>query len=204
MLDQDESDVPAAASEGERRTKTVTVVLSVVGLAIALSIAFFPSAFKGVSSYDDEGSFLVVIRQFMHHGSLYVHTHGPYGPFWFSLAGILFKLTGHDPTLTSGRIIVLVFTALSASMFAAAVWKLTSQPAVQPAVRDRHVHHSHSRRRHRADASRNHDRARALGARLCDHELRDGAGDRRAGGDRRDGRRARDDEDQRRHPRGGA
>jgi hypothetical protein len=128
VLDQDESDAAAVAAdvpEGERRTRTSIVVLSLVGLAIALSVAFWPSVFKGVTSYDDEGSFLVAIRQFMHHGSLYVHTHGPYGPFWFSLAGVLFRLTGHDPTLTSGRIIVLVFTGLSAAMFGATVWRVT-------------------------------------------------------------------------------
>ena len=77
-------------------------MLGVVGTAIALSAAFFPTFFKGVTSYDDEGSLLVTVRQFLRHGSLYVHTHGGYGPFYFSLAGAIFRLTGQDPTLFTG------------------------------------------------------------------------------------------------------
>lgn len=126
MLDEEETDAQLTPAEpAERRTTTSTVVVSVTGLAILLSIAFFPTVFKGVTAYDDEGSFLLAIRQFMHHGSLYVHTHGPYGPFYFSLAGLLFRLTGHDPTHTGGRFIVLGFTGLSAGFFAAAVWRVT-------------------------------------------------------------------------------
>jgi len=30
----------------------------------------------------DEGAFLVTIGQFLHHGSLYNHTHGSYGPLY--------------------------------------------------------------------------------------------------------------------------
>jgi hypothetical protein len=131
VLDQEDVDAAVAAPDEPdmpddgRQTRTLTVVLSVTLLAIVLSIAFFPTLFKGVTSYDDEGSFLLAIRQFMHHGSLYVHTHGPYGPFWFSVSSILFKLTGHDPTLTNGRFIVLAYTAASAGIFAAAVWRVT-------------------------------------------------------------------------------
>jgi hypothetical protein len=128
VLDQDESETPIAAPDvpaAERGTRTITVVLSLIGLAILLSVAFFPALFKSVTSYDDEGSFLVAIRQFLHHGSLYVHTHGSYGPFYFTVAGLLFKLTGHDPTLTSGRFIVLGFTAISGGMFGAAVWRVS-------------------------------------------------------------------------------
>ena len=109
----------------ERTTRTRTFVLGVVGTAIALSAAFFPTFFKGVTSYDDEGSLLVTVRQFLRHGSLYVHTHGGYGPFYFSLAGAIFRLTGQDPTLFTGRLVVLAFTAVSAGLFAAAVWRVT-------------------------------------------------------------------------------
>ena len=130
MLDEDQTDTRSETDDGavvpgDGRAKTITVVLSVVVLAIVLSIAFFPAFFKPVTNYDDEGSFLLAIRQFMHHGSLYDHTHGTYGPFYFSLSALLFRLTGHDPTLTSGRLIVLSFTGLSSGICAAAVWRVT-------------------------------------------------------------------------------
>jgi hypothetical protein len=120
-----DDEVIDAAAPDERRAKTSTFVLSAAGLGVLLSAAFFPIYFRVVENYDDEGSFLVAIQHFLRHGSLYVDTHGSYGPFYFSLAGFLFKLTGHDPTLTSGRLIVLVFTGLAAGMFAATVWRVT-------------------------------------------------------------------------------
>jgi hypothetical protein len=62
-----------------RATRTSTFVLSVTALALALSAGFFPTYFKGITSYDDEGSLLITVRQFLRHGSLYVHTHGDTG-----------------------------------------------------------------------------------------------------------------------------
>ena len=117
--------VDEAAPSDERIPKTRTFVLSAIGLAVALSVAFFPMYFNVFLDYDDEGSFLTVIRQFLHHGDLYGSTHGPYGPFYFSTTGLVFKLIGHDPTLTSGRLVVLVITAVTVVMFGATVWRVT-------------------------------------------------------------------------------
>jgi hypothetical protein len=109
----------------ERTTRAWKFVLAAAGTAVVLSVAYFPTFFSGVTSYDDEGSLLVTVRQFVHHGSLYHHTHGGYGPFYFSFAGLIFRLTGQDPTLLGGRLIVVVFTAASAALFGAAVWRVT-------------------------------------------------------------------------------
>ena len=111
MLDQDEVDAPAPAPDepdGRGQAKTITVVSSVVGTAILLSVFYFPAFFKPVEVYDDEGSFLLVIRQFMHHGSLYVHTHSSYGPFYFSLTSLIlavvgFAMDGTPATCSKGR-----------------------------------------------------------------------------------------------------
>ena len=119
-------DTPVETPELKRPRFDITVWLTLLGLAFVLSIAFWPSFFKApATAYDDEGSLLVAVRQFLHHGSLYVHTHGSYGPFYFSVAGLLFKLTGHDPILTTGRLIVMMFTGLSAAFFGATVWHVT-------------------------------------------------------------------------------
>src|SRR4029079_16761112 len=61
----------------------------------------------------------------LNHGSLYDHTHGPYGPFYYSFHGAIYKLTGQSPTPFTGRLIVLALTALAAAMFAATVWRAT-------------------------------------------------------------------------------
>ncbi|MDP9333525.1 MAG: hypothetical protein M3Q30_09485 [Actinomycetota bacterium] len=74
--------------------------------------------------------FLVSLRQFLDHGSLYRHTWSGYGPFYYSFVGLIYRLTGQAPTLQNGRLLALAFTAVSASVFAAAVWRVTkSLPA---------------------------------------------------------------------------
>jgi hypothetical protein len=125
VLDAD--DVPPTTDlELGPRTTNPPVGLVFGGLGLVLAVAFFPQLFNQVTTYDDEGYFLVTVRQFLQHGSLYVHTSGgAYGPFYWSFIGLIYRLTGHSPTLFSGRLLVLAFTALSSAIFAAAVWHLT-------------------------------------------------------------------------------
>jgi len=91
-----------------------------------LAAALFPDLFSRVTTlYDDEGYFLATVGQFLHHGSLYVHTSGAsYGPFYWSFIGLIYRLTGQNPTLVSGRLLVLGFTAASSALFAGAVWQV--------------------------------------------------------------------------------
>ena len=125
MLDAD--DVPLTTDlELVPRTTNPPVGLVFGGLGLVLAVAFFPQLFNQVKTFDDEGYFLVTVRQFLKHGSLYVHTSGgSYGPFYWSFIGLIYRLTGHSPTLYSGRLLVLAFTALSSAIFAAAVWHVT-------------------------------------------------------------------------------
>jgi hypothetical protein len=127
-------------AEGSRtiapRSRTAGAVICATGAV--LSVAFFPTLFIrwgsgfGVLSAgnDDEGMFLVSLRQFLDHGSLYRHTWSGYGPFYYSFVGLVYRLTGQEPTLQNGRLLALAFTAVSAGVFAAAVWRVTrSLPA---------------------------------------------------------------------------
>jgi hypothetical protein len=128
------------SEEGPRRvaptSRTAGAVICATGAM--LSVAFFPSLFirwgSGFGALsagnDDEGMFLVSLRQFLHHGSLYRHTWSGYGPFYYSFVGLIYRLTGQEPTLQNGRLLALAFTAVSAGVFAAAVWRVTrSLPA---------------------------------------------------------------------------
>jgi hypothetical protein len=129
-----------AEAEGRRRvaprSRTAGVVIWATGAI--LSAAFFPTLFTRWGSgfgalsagNDDEGMFLVSLRQFLDHGSLYRHTWSGYGPFYYSFVGLIYRLTGQEPTLQNGRLLALAFTAVSAGVFAAAVWRVTrSLPA---------------------------------------------------------------------------
>gem|GEM_PF-5019821 len=125
MLDADDV-APTTELKLGPRTSIPKPGLVFIGLGLFLAVAFFPQLFNSVATYDDEGFFLVTVRQFLHHGSLYVHTLGTsYGPFYWSFIGLIYRLTGHSPSLYSGRLLVLAFTALSSGIFAAAVWRVT-------------------------------------------------------------------------------
>jgi hypothetical protein len=125
VLDADDVG-PTTELEPGSRTSTAKVGLVFSGLGLFLAVAFLPQLFDRVEPYDDEGFFLVTFRQFLHHGSLYVHTLGTsYGPFYWSFIGLIYRLTGQNPTPDSGRMLVLAFTTLSSGIFAAAVWRVT-------------------------------------------------------------------------------
>lgn len=109
-------------TEDERRP-IAGYVIGAVGLL--LTAGFAPTLFNRVAFYDDEGFFVMVNRAFLGGGDLYTEVGSAYGPFYHSFVGGLYRLSGQDPTLTSGRIIVLAFTAASAVVFAMAVWRVT-------------------------------------------------------------------------------
>ena len=102
-----------------------TAAAGIVALGALLTAAYFPMLFSGTATYDDEGFFLAILRQFLRHGSLYHQTRTAYGPFYFSLMGALYRITGQSPTLFNGRVISLALIALSAGVFAATVWRVT-------------------------------------------------------------------------------
>jgi 4-amino-4-deoxy-L-arabinose transferase-like glycosyltransferase len=106
------------------RSRRVVAALVMSGVGVLLTLAFLPLYFDKLERYDDEGSLLVAIRRFLEHGSLYDHTHGSYGPFYFSVNGAIFKVFG-DPTQFRGRVVVLLITALTVIVFAATVWRVT-------------------------------------------------------------------------------
>ncbi len=120
-----QSATAARADRSGRTWRRYRPALAFLAVGLGLTAAFFPSYFNKLQSYDDEGSLLVLVDRFLHHGSLYNHTHAGYGPFFFLYTGVIYRAIGQHPTLFTGRLIVAVLTMLSAVGFAAAVWKLT-------------------------------------------------------------------------------
>jgi hypothetical protein len=116
-----------AARNARARTRGSSILgpLAIAGTGIALMAAFFPLLFNQFLAYDDEGALLLGIREFIHRGSLYHHSSGYYGPFYYSAYGAFYSLLHTDPTPFSGRLIVLVLTGIGAGLFAATVYRVT-------------------------------------------------------------------------------
>src|SRR6478752_7704008 len=87
----DSGDTPPASDWAPGRG---TALVSIGGLGLALAIAYFPLLFDRFASYDDEGFYLVSVKRFIDFGDLYGHTRSAYGPFYYSVMGLLYKLTG--------------------------------------------------------------------------------------------------------------
>jgi hypothetical protein len=114
------------ASESSRRSVFLAGGL-IAAIGLLLAAAYFPLMFYSWASYDDEGVFVVSLRELInHHGSLYTTIWSDkYGPFYYFVMSTVFRLIHQQPTLENGRWIVLVVTSMTASLFAAAVWRVT-------------------------------------------------------------------------------
>jgi len=99
--------------------------LIIIATGVALTAGFLPLLYNQFEVYDDEGALLLGIREFIHRGSLYHHSSGYYGPFWYSAYGAFYSIIHADPTPFSGRLIVLILTGSAACLFAATVYRLT-------------------------------------------------------------------------------
>lgn len=100
---------------------------ALVAVGVVLGGLYFPMLFSRFQLYDDEGVFLVSLRQLLHHhGSLYAGIWADkYGPFYYLFASSIYRMIGQDPSLENGRWIVLLITVATAGLFGAAVWRVT-------------------------------------------------------------------------------
>jgi hypothetical protein len=120
-----DTDERADARRARRRSQTRTAIISTTVIAVVLAIAFFPTFFSSLPDYDDEGSYLVIMREFLKHGSLYRHTGSAYGPFYFSFIGGIYSLIGQQPTPFNARVIALLMTSAESAFLAATVFRVT-------------------------------------------------------------------------------
>lgn len=118
----------ASISNRARAARDILASLSITGIALSLITA--PMMFNRVAPYDDEGFFLVANRQLLDGRSLYGEVSSAYGPFYHFFTTTVYRLIGQEPNLTNARLIVLLYTALSALLFAAAAWRLTRSMAL--------------------------------------------------------------------------
>jgi hypothetical protein len=93
-----------------------TLILAPVG---------YVAMFNGFHVYDDEGSILITLRDYMSGHPLLTPNIPYYGPFFYETFGGLFKLLGIAPTNDSGRFVTLVIWLIASVLGAVAAYRLT-------------------------------------------------------------------------------
>ena len=95
------------------------------GTTLILAPVGYLAMFSGFHAYDDEGIFLVTLRDFLSGHPLLTPNIPYYGPFFYETIGGLFKLLGIAPTNDSGRLVTLVFWLIASALAAFAAFRLT-------------------------------------------------------------------------------
>ncbi|MGH2685826.1 MAG: hypothetical protein ACRDJP_10220, partial [Actinomycetota bacterium] len=95
---------------------TVTPLLFRIGY-LAIFSRWYP--------YDDEGYLLVSLRSHMSGDALYDDVFSQYGPFYYQLMGLVFRLAGALPTHDGGRLLTLSLWLLTSALGGFGVYLIT-------------------------------------------------------------------------------
>lgn len=99
-------------------------------VAAAGAAAAYVGIFSIFNGYDDEGTLLVSLREFVDGDALYRDAYSPYGPFYYELFGGFFALTGFEITTNSSRFLVIAVWLLASTLVGLAAQRLTGRLAL--------------------------------------------------------------------------
>ncbi len=85
------------------------------------------ATFSGFAAYDDEGYFLITLRDFVAGPHTFAHVSALYGPIYYELVGGFFKLTGLPITHDNGRYLTLAIWLAGSLLQGVAVYRLTER-----------------------------------------------------------------------------
>lgn len=120
-----EPKTPPAVSRWEASGRTICIVLSSIACIFCIWILIGRVAFNGFSYWDDEGYFILLLRQFLHRGGLYVNTFSQYGPLFTLVESSLHRLFHIPVDLDGARILTVSYILGSAVLLSAFVGRLT-------------------------------------------------------------------------------
>ncbi len=95
------------------------------GTTLILAPVGYLAMFSSFHAYDDEGSILITLKDYLSGLPLLTPNIPYYGPFFYETIGGLFKLLGIAPTNDSGRLLTLVFWLIASALAAFAAYRLT-------------------------------------------------------------------------------
>ena len=119
------SHVTPGNAEVERRRHVDLSWIPFVAVAAALAPLGYITMMVGFRSYDDEGYFLITVKEYLGGAPLFTQALPIYGPFFYEIMGGLFKVLGIQPSLDSGRMVTLAIWLATSALGGVAVRRLT-------------------------------------------------------------------------------
>ena len=99
--------------------------VALAAVTAALSPLAYMYMFSGFRAYDDEGYFLVTIRDYLAGHPLFTQALPIYGPFYYEFIGGVFKLLGLAPDHDSGRILTIAVWLITSLLAGLTAFRLT-------------------------------------------------------------------------------
>ncbi|HEY0830589.1 MAG TPA: hypothetical protein VGE99_05555, partial [Candidatus Dormibacteraeota bacterium] len=112
----------SARAHTPRRPMTA---LAWIAATIVMAPIGYVSMFSVFRAYDDEGSFLITLRDYLSGHPLLTPNNSYYGPFYYEVMGGLFRLLGLAPTNDSGRFVTLAIWLIASVLGAIVAYRLT-------------------------------------------------------------------------------
>jgi hypothetical protein len=94
--------------------------------ALLAYVGYFPM-FASFKFYDDEGYWLIALRSYSQHGSLYHRTFSQCGPFYYEAWSFFYSVTGAKIDPDSAHLATLGIWVVTSLVFGIGVWVLTGR-----------------------------------------------------------------------------
>jgi hypothetical protein len=117
--------VPEGLTTKRERPRAGPAMLLLVAVALGLAWLGRYAMFTSTESFDDDGDWLIGLRMFQEHGSLYHATWSQCGPFYYDFWSVVFTASRSPIDVDSGRVAALVTWICIAFLGALLVWSST-------------------------------------------------------------------------------
>jgi hypothetical protein len=126
MLRAEASPFVAGLAATARASSSAKAGLAFAAVTVATAPVAYMAMFTGFQAYDDEGYFLLTLRDFISGHPLFSAALPIYGPFFYEVMGGVFKVLGLQPDLDSGRLVTVAVWLIASLLGGILTLRLTS------------------------------------------------------------------------------
>ena len=105
--------------------RSTGTVLAFAAVTVALAPVAYMSMFSVFQAYDDEGYFLITLRDYTAGHPLFTQALPIYGPFFYEVMGGVYKVLGLEPSPDAGRFMTVVVWLIAALLGGVLAYRLT-------------------------------------------------------------------------------